>query len=379
MLALQRVPRPFRRLAPHLDLLRDLSARQALIYWRSRRAAVDDELAAFSDALYRRIWEEAADAVDAQVTELGAGFLGIRRGSSSTLVWRQEVMIDHPVSSRLARNKPLTRHLLRNAGLPVADAVDCSVRDLGIAEAFVESSVVPCVVKPASGNGGNGVTCAVATVTDLRRAAMRAAAFGDNMLVERQVTGNMYRLLLLDGHLLGAVRRGPPKVVGDGRTSIGELIGRENARRLRGPADGSTFVLRTDLDCLLTLRARGRTLRTVPASGEGVAVKAAVNQNSARDQEAVNSVAPELIDDAARAARVVKVRLAGVDVILPDATHSLDAAGGVVLEVNANPGLHYHYLVANPADSPRVAVPILTALLDGVAGDDAHSSDGSTG
>lgn len=375
MTALHRAPGPIRRLLPQVDLLRDLGPWHALHYWRSRFSAVYEALAELHGQLYLRIWEEAAAALDAHVRHVGDGFLEISRGPRTTRVWRYEVMLDHPVTARLALDKPLVRRLLQAAELPVPDAVECPVHDTRAAVDFVKASGVPCVVKPASGNAGNGVTCSVATVSDLRRAALRAAAFSDNLLVERQAAGEDYRLLLLDGRLLGIVRRGRPQVVGDGVSSIAELIETENRRRLDGPAYGSTSLLRTDLDCIFTLRAQNRTLRTVPIQGERVVVKTAVNQNCAREQDTITTVAPALVEEAARAAATVGLRLAGVDVVITDPGASLAAAGGVVLEVNANPGLHYHYLVADPAGAVPVAVPILATLLaeqHGIARDSSH-------
>ena len=67
------------------------------------------------------------------------------------------------------------------------------------------------------------------------------------------------------------------------------------------------------------------------------------------------------------AARAVGVRLAGVDLITPDASLPLDAAGGVILEVNATPGLQYHYEVRDPVRATPVMAPILEALLGGTA------------
>jgi cyanophycin synthetase len=59
----------------------------------------------------------------------------------------------------------------------------------------------------------------------------------------------------------------------------------------------------------------------------------------------------------------VGLRLAGVDVITPDASRPLEEAGGVVAEVNGTPGIHHHYHVADPANATRVAIPILGKVL----------------
>src|SRR3954471_12599556 len=64
-----------------------------------------------------------------------------------------------------------------------------------------------------------------------------------------------------------------------------------------------------------------------------------------------------------RAALAVGLRLAGVDVITPDASQPLERAGGVVAEVNGTPGIHHHYHVADGANATPVAVPILELAL----------------
>ena len=199
---------------------------------------------------------------------------------------------------------------------------------------------------------------------DLIRASLRGALNAPRLVIERQHEGDVYRLLLLDGELLDAVRRRPPHVVGDGRSSIRELIAAENERRLAAFPSGGMWLLRADLDCVVALRAQGLNLRAVPAAGALVRVKNVTNQNRVDDNESVrDAIGPGLAEDAARAARAVGIRLAGVDVVTPDAGRPLRDAGGVVLEVNGRPGFHHHYLVANPEPSSRVAIPVLRKLL----------------
>jgi cyanophycin synthetase len=221
-----------------------------------------------------------------------------------------------------------------------------------------------CVVKPASGTDrGTGVTGGIRRRDDLVRACVRAARWDERVLIERQVPGRVYRLLFLDGELLDAVARSRPSVVGDGRSTVADLIAAENRRRLAtGGRDGLSLVT-IDLDCVLALRAAGLGIRSVLAEGVSAEVKSATSQNRAGDNETTRDLAPQLVEEASKAAGVVGARLAGVDVITPDPTQSLTAAGGAILEVNTTPGFNPHYLVADQAATSQVAVPILRALL----------------
>ena len=357
---LESIGPPGRELAVRLDLLRSLGPRWA---WRRFRAESQYERHdSGRTPTYRVIWEEAADALGAEIVDLSGGFFEIRRNSCSTRVWNQYVQLDDWVTLRFALEKTAVHHLLDQAGLPVPKHIEFDAADIEPALDFLAQGPTPCVVKPASSSGGSGTTSGISTAHQLARARLRAARLADRLLIERQAAGDVHRLLFLDDRLLDAICRRPPTVVGDGRSTIGQLIEDENRRRA-----GSLYglpMLRIDLECIFTLENAGLTLSSVPDRDVRVAVKTVISQNAPRDNERVtDSVSAALVEEAARAARVVGVRLAGVDVVVPRGEPSTGAASGVFLEVNGGPGLHYHYQVANPGPTSRVAIPILEALL----------------
>lgn len=208
------------------------------------------------------------------------------------------------------------------------------------------------------------MTCSVESADDLGRAWLAAAQLSSRVLVERAVPGDEYRLLFLDGRLLDVVRRAPPTVRGDGRSRVGDLMAAENQCRLDdGGGTGVTRLLHVDLECELTLRSSGLSLRSVPAEGEVVTVKRAVSDNAGPENVTVRDLSAEIVAAAATAARATRLRLAGVDLVTPDPTRALADTNGAILEVNGTPGLHYHYQVADRDGATPVAVPILAALL----------------
>ncbi len=278
----------------------------------------------------------------------------------------QWVALEDIVTHRLSLDKTRVHELVAATGAPVPEYLEFGYRESAEAIGFVEASTGPCVVKPASGtSGGGGVTSGVRTRGDFMRARLRSSRADARLLVERQVEGSAYRFLVFDGELLDAVRRTPPTLRGDGRSSIADLIAAENRRRLAAGGWQGFTLLNVDLDAILSLERQGLGLRSVPDEGVMVVVKGVESQNSARENETVRTeIGADLVEEVAGAARAVGLRLAGIDLVAPDVSCSLRESGGAVIEVNGTPGFQYHYLVAEPERATRVAVPVLRKLLD---------------
>jgi D-alanine-D-alanine ligase-like ATP-grasp enzyme len=358
--------RPGRVLAPQLDRMRMLGpgARSGSAW--NPGEAVAKTLARSQAEVYRRIWGEAAETLGAELRPLAGGYLLAMKDGVQTVVMRHLVMIDHPVTEALALDKPVVHRALAERGLAVGEHLEVDRGDRDAAVRFLEGSRARCVVKPASGtSGGEGVTCGVEDVDDLWRAWLHAARWDRRILIEREARGEEYRLLFLDGALIGAVRRGRPQVSGDAASSVLQLIEAENDRRLRAGSSDVARLIRVDLDCELAVRTSGLSLDAVAASGRRVTVKNTVGENAAADNVTVSldDVSTELQQEAASAVRALHLELAGIDLVTTDLGRSLRETGGVILEVNATPGLHYHYQVADPSHATPVAVPILRRLL----------------
>ena len=360
--SLSRSGRVGRELAWRLDVARSLSVRSAIS--RVRPVSTDREVEERWNSYYRWIWEGASRVLGAEVEEMGSGLLTIRKAGRNTVVWQSHVMLDDPVTVRVSLDKSVSARILADAGLPVPEHIQFNDGDLGPALALLRQRGGGWVVKPASGTGGGqGVTCGVRGSDDLLRACVRARRWNRRLLMERQLEGSEYRLLFLDGEVLGVVRRLQPAVVGDGLCSVEELIEAENQRRRRAHGHAGLSTIEVDLDSILALRSAGLSPSSVPAPGRRVHVKTAANSGGPLDTETVRDLLPEIVHQGSLAVRLLGVRLAGVDIIVKDPSRPLGCGHGAVVEINALPGLHYHYLVSEPERATPVAVPILAKLL----------------
>lgn len=310
---------------------------------------------------YRDTWAQAATEIGATVDDSHGEVLLISRAGVTAKVFRNYTDLDGPVTLRAAGNKPLVHETLRSIGIRTPDFLKFSLAKLSSAEDFLRTHE-QCVVKPASGTGaGAGVTTNVQSIGQLRKASILAAGFGSELLIENQVAGRNVRLLLLDGQLLDAVERRPPCVVGDGRSTVAQLVRRANQVRLEQGIAAAQVFLRYDLDMQRTLSRQDLSWRAVPKDGQEVRLKTVINDNAASDNVSVMEILSEqLTQTSCNAARAVGVRLAGVDLVTPDLTLDLVAGTGVVLEINTAPGLYIH----KGKQGKSVAVPILEACLE---------------
>jgi D-alanine-D-alanine ligase-like ATP-grasp enzyme len=353
-------------LAFRLDLLRALgvrhSARRLLANTRHRRA-----LGARGERVTDQMWREAARELGAEVRELAPSLLEFRLGRATARVRGQITPLVDPVSDALASDKVLAYRVLAEAGVRVPEHTLVRVVDIAAAARFLERIPGAVIVKPARGAGGAGVTGEVRTTAQLRRALVAAGRYHAEALLQQQLGGDTYRLLVLEGEVLDIIKRPRPTVVGDGRSTIEQLMFRQYAERI---ADGGPSGLKpfsVDLDCLFTLESAGYGISSVLPAGAAITVKTATNYNGPHQTETVRPPYPDAFVAPARgAAAAVGVRLAGVDLL----------AGGhgapAILEVNPTPGLTHHYNVADAAQAGRIAVPILAKLLQEGAAEPAR-------
>jgi cyanophycin synthetase len=322
------------------------------------------------DAFYRDYWEQAAREADCTVDDLGFGYLRIRRGDTWTAVRHYGVMLDDHLTLNMAGNKLLSQRMLADAGYAVPRLMRFEPGNLDDALNFMAEVGGTVVVKPSAGTGaGRGITTKIDNRAALRRAAQRALAYSPQLLIEEHVQGASFRLLYLHGELIDAVRRDPPELIGDGRSSISRLVDEENRLRLQTRPIRALSPLTVDMECRLKLTQQNLKASSVPEINTRIVLKDVVNQNSAAQNHVVrDQVDPRFRRFGQEIARLFKIELLGLDIIAEDIARPLAESGGVINEINTTPGLHHHYLVSEPSERAPVGPLLLESLLGATAG-----------
>ncbi len=265
------------------------------------------------------------------------------------------------IAVEIAQDKQLTNALLEKAGLPVprheragsaAEAVEIAER-LGY----------PVVVKPMDLSHGRGVALDLRDAAQVTQAWDKAYELTNYVLVERYHQGNDHRVLVVDGNVVAVAERVPGHVVGDGTSTVAALVAAVNADPRRGVGHEKVLTrIEIDHQAERLLKLAGRTLDTVLAAGEVFALRTTGNLSTGGTAvDKTDVIHPDNAEIAVRAAKVVGLDVAGVDLICEDIARSVRDHGGVIVEINAAPGFRMH--VAPTVGTPRnVAAPVIEML-----------------
>jgi len=265
-------------------------------------------------------------------------------------------------ASKVAKDKDYANFFMKRMGYPTVPgsktfysnewtkAIGLPRRAIDAAYRYAEKLGFPVIVKPNSGLQGANVAL-VHTRREFYR-AMRAVFKRDRVaLVQRQVVGRDYRLVVLDDRVISAYERIPLNVVGNGTEDI-RLLLREKQRRF-GASGRDTRIKPDDPRISDRLKRQGLSLRSVPAKGERVYLLDNANLSAGGDAVDVTTAAhPAFKRIAVQVTKDMGLRLCGVDLMVAgDITQKPGTYW--ILEINSAPGLD-HYAQAGRAQEKIV-------------------------
>jgi cyanophycin synthetase len=246
------------------------------------------------------------------------------------------------IGESIAQDKQLTKALLRAAGIPVPTGrVVSSATDAWTA---AQEIGLPVVVKPRDGNQGRGVVVNISNEEQLHRAYASAREESRDVMVERFMPGYDFRVLVVGNQVVAAARRDPPMVIGDGVSTVAQLVDQVNADPRRGGGHAHALTrIRLDDIAIVTLEAQGYHLDFVPDIGVQVILRNNGNLSTGGTAtDVTDDLHPDLAARAVDAARMIGLDVCGVDLVCENVNQSLEDQHGGIVELNAAPGLRMH-------------------------------------
>ncbi len=265
------------------------------------------------------------------------------------------------IGVEIADDKKRTKELLARMGIPVPEgyAVDTLPEALEVAERIG----YPVTIKPISGNHGKGITTNISTPADLETSFIYAKKFGELLLVEKFLTGADYRILVIDGKFTAAARRDPAFIVGDGTSTIRQLIDKVNLDPKRGFGHEKTLTrIKIDYMTECLLNQKHLTLQSIIPKDEKLYIKTTANLSAGGIAiDVTDEVHPMTKTMSERISQIIGLNVIGIDLITTDHRIPLADSNGGVIEVNAAPGLRMH---VNPSEGkPRDVAGAIVDIL----------------
>lgn len=218
------------------------------------------------------------------------------------------------------------------------------------------------VIKPLDSSGGRGVTANIVrrehAATAFRYAETHSTT--GKVLAQVHLTGKLYRLLVVDGHMVAAAERTAASVLGDGTSSLRELVQTVNDQpRRNGTNMAHGHIRHSDMHEYLG----ANMLETIPVAGKAVRLNQI--ESLSHGGEATNvteQVHPSWSEAVCRITKQLGLLIAGFDVMCDNITGPLSNSYFPLLEINSMPGFKLH-------EYPTTGGPVHIApiLLDAIS------------
>ena len=294
---------------------------------------------------------------------LAARFL-IQLGYGANQKRMQATMSDRTgiLGVELACDKEATKRILAANGVPVPRGTVINFLD-DLEEAIAHVGGYPIVIKPLDGNHGRGITIDIRTWAEAEGAYELARQVSRSIIVERYYVGRDHRVLVVDGKVIAVAERVPAHVIGDGKSTILELIEETNQDPNRGEGHDNVLTkIELDRTSYQLLDRQGYTVNSILPKEKICYLRSTANLSTggiALDR--TDEIHPETVWLAQRVVKIIGLDIGGLDIVTTDIGRPLREVDGVIVEVNAAPGFRMH-VAPSKGTSRNVAGAVMDML-----------------
>ncbi|WP_415348692.1 bifunctional glutamate--cysteine ligase GshA/glutathione synthetase GshB, partial [Clostridium perfringens] len=252
---------------------------------------------------------------------------------------------DSYITALIMENKLVTKDILRENNIRVPkgkdyDNTDEAKKDFRL---FKDEKIV---IKPKSTNFGLGISIFPGEYSreDYNKAVEIAFREDSSILIEEFMTGKEYRFLVIGEEVVGILHREPANVIGNGESTIEELVFEKNKDPLRGKG------YKTPLEKIklgeieeMFLKNQGLSFKYIPKNGEKIYLRENSNISTGGDSiDFTDKIHPSYKEVALKSAKAVKALICGVDMVIDNIEEEAKEKNHGIIELNFNPAIHIH-------------------------------------
>ncbi len=247
----------------------------------------------------------------------------------------------------IARNKYACNQRLEKHGFEVPTSIHLTQEEWTQGSLLSKLSTLsyPLVVKPVKNAGrGKDVLCNIKNIETLNGYLEDFFQVYPEVIIQTfHRYSKEYRVLIFSNKVIGVVERTAAQVVGDGKSTISELIDAKNRLRVELAKTLLVSPIEVDIEYIACLKDQNLTLNSIPTKGETVQLCYTVNTGRGGDTRSLGkSIHPKNAKILCKAAKVLNLNYVGLDVICDDIQKPFKDHNWKIIEANYVSDLTIH-------------------------------------
>ena len=256
----------------------------------------------------------------------------VSNGKKRELILNGLTSLNSSIGPKISKDKNLTKKVLSFSGISVPNGILSSKWNEVLDWIKVSKAIYPFVVKPNEKALGTDVISYIDNQEELKKSFDIIVQKYGKVLVEEYFKGEDFRFFVLDYKIIAVVKRKRPSVVGDGKSTVIQLINKLDEKRpIKISVDG-------ELERII-LKERV-SLGSVLEKGKKLILRDNSNfRTGSILYNRTKEVHKKYCEIASLAAKVLNLRICGVDILTNDIANF---SKYVVTETNSVPGFDVH-------------------------------------
>lgn len=287
--------------------------------------------------IIKEVVKKMGGTIEKVIPERGYFYISLR-GERILVSRKFNISANLITGSGATKFKDLTYILLKEYGLPTPKTV-CFYKKTLPGENIdkkLETLKFPIIIKDAQGSNSKGIFTDIPNPSEAKKIVQEKIVKFRSLVAQEMVFGKEFRVLVLKDKVIGVLELIPPRIFGDGKSTIRSLIIKKQEKCQQ----------KTAFDSALEeiLKKQGCTLDSVPEKGRELYIK----KNSCLAEGGETRDVTDLIHEdikkiCVRATKVIGKYLGGIDIICEDISKSPKEQKLNILEINGKPDLYIHY------------------------------------
>jgi cyanophycin synthetase len=248
---------------------------------------------------------------------------------------------DSFVGIKVAQSKNITNQFLKQNQYPHTQqiyvesilALDNALNDIGY----------PLVLKPLNQDNGRGVFCNLSSKSEVMFFLNEhKPLYANGILLEKHQVGSDYRIMIIGNKFAFAIKRTPPRIIGDGKSTIKELIYNKNQTLKNKYLENQVQkLIPIDSELKMILRTNNLTAESILENERVIQLKSISNLSVGGERELIDigEIHPQVIEMCEDISRKLNMFSIGIDYITEDISKSPQINKDAIIELNNNPQL----------------------------------------